>query len=91
MSREPWAADAARPPIGGTMRPLTYILLFVFLTCIFTLVGAATQQGNTITLSAAESADCEKEGGCTVVTSAFLLRMIEQIHYLNSKIGKSCA
>ena len=73
------------------MRPLTYILLFVLLTCVFTVVGAATREGNTIALSEKESADCEREGGCTVVTNAFVVKMIEQIHYLNSKIGKSCA
>lgn len=72
------------------MRPLTYILLFVLLTCIFTLVGAATKDGNTVTMTAEEAEQCDKEGGCVMVTNAFMQKVIAHIHSLQGKIDKTC-
>ena len=72
------------------MRPLTYILLFVLLTCIFTMVGAATIDGNTITLSPEESAQCEKGGGCIVVSNLYLELILDVIDNMQSRLDKSC-
>lgn len=53
------------------MRPLTYILVFVFLTCVFTLTGqAASVSGNTITLSDDEMVKCAN--GCILITKEAL-------------------
>lgn len=77
------------------MRPLTYILLFVFLTCVFTLVGAATLKGQTIELTPEEAATCEAEGGCMILTRKSATQLLELINHLEKQAkeakGKSCA
>lgn len=77
------------------MRPLTYILLFIFLTCVFTLVGAATIKGDTIELTPAEMQACKEQVGCTAVSNEFLEKVLAYIELLQRQAkeakGKSCA
>lgn len=77
------------------MRPLTYILLFVLLTCVFTLVGAATLNDKSIELTPEEVKACKEEGGCAVVSNAFLEKVLSYIELLQRQAkeakGKSCA
>lgn len=81
------------------MRPLTYILLFVFLTCILTMCGdpanAVSYDGRKIELTEQEAKTCGEEGGCVVVTNAFMEKMMAIFELLQRQAkeakGKSCA
>lgn len=58
-----------------SMRPLTYILLFIFVTCIFTLVGAA-EPGAT---PEETEKKCAAGGGCVLITHENLKAVVELI------------
>ena len=69
------------------MRPLTYILLFVLLTCVFTMVGAVTVTGpRSIELSESEAETCAREGGCVLVTSDAITNLVNQIDKLERQL-----
>lgn len=40
-------------------------------------IGAATVEGNTITLSPDEAKDCSKEGGCSIYTRESLQKLVD--------------
>lgn len=77
------------------MRPLTYILLFVMLTCLFTVVGAAQIKGQTIELSAEEVKACEAEGECRLITGkayGVLIGELERLYRVIAAMKKEqCA
>lgn len=52
------------------MRPLTFILLLIFLSVVYSVAGAITITGpRTIEFSEDETVTCNKEGGCRVITN----------------------
>lgn len=72
------------------MRPLTWILalcLFLIASIAFAVSVAGPR---TLELTEAEAKACANEGGCVVVTNAFLERVSEFIESLQRKVGKSC-
>lgn len=77
------------------MRPLTYILLFIFMTCGFTLAGAVTVTGRTIELTEAEAKACADEGGCVIMSNAYIEQIVAVIELLQRQAkgakDKSCA
>lgn len=82
------------------MRPLTYILLFVFVTCVLTMCGdpanaVSFKDHKTIELTETEAKTCGEEGGCVVVTNAFMEKMMAIFELLQRQAkeakGKSCA
>lgn len=73
------------------MRPLTYILLFVFLVCILTMCGdpanaVSVKDGRTIELTEADAEICSKEGGCILITQAAYRTYLLEIERLNRAI-----
>lgn len=68
------------------MRPLTFILLFVLLTCVFTLAGAVTIKGNTIEFTDEDIAECIAHGGCRIITQSAIDEALAEIELLKRQL-----
>ena len=64
--------------------------LFIALMLLAGFAFGVSVSGRTIELTEAESATCEKEGGCVVVTNAFLVGIVNHIENIQKKLNKSC-
>lgn len=73
------------------MRPLTYILLFIFLTCVLTMCGDPANAFNvigprSIEFTEEEIEECKQRGGCRFITQDEIDEAVAKIELLERQL-----
>lgn len=73
------------------MRPLTYILLFVFVTCVLTMCGdpanaVSFKPPNMIEMNETEMKLCEEQGGRVLITQDAIDEAVAKIELLERQL-----